>query len=79
MLRQIINESKEKERPSVETDGLNDCLPYEKRFDEFAEGRRSNFFICVVNKRRYLFMIKRNKWLQTGNSLRIFLKHPLYQ
>ena len=39
-----------KERPSVETDGLNDCLPYEKKVDENAFRLISNSFINILNK-----------------------------
>ena len=39
-----------KERPSVETDGLNDCLPYEKKVDENALRLSSNSFINILDK-----------------------------
>ena len=44
MFRQADKGKKKKERPSVETDGLNDCLPYEKKIDEKALRLSSNSF-----------------------------------
>ena len=48
-LRRGGDRGRVKERPSVETDGLNDCLPYEKKVDENALRLSSNSFINVTN------------------------------
>jgi hypothetical protein len=44
MFGKQTNGDKIKERPSVETDGLNDCLPYEKKDDENVLRQSSNSF-----------------------------------
>ena len=56
-----VSQGAGKKRPSVETDGLNDCLPYEKKVYEFAERLSSSFFNNIVNKRYYLFVSSEKK------------------
>ena len=43
-------------KPSVETEGLNDCLPYKKNVDEFPKGLSSWFLKMLQTKRCYLFI-----------------------
>src|SRR5688572_10045898 len=68
-------------RPSVETDGLNDCLPYEKTVDEFSKGLSSNFFIRELTSKVIFLLIDQgayhNYFQNTGSWEHSFHKEIL--